>query len=806
MERFKQLVRELHRRSLWQVLAIYLVGAWIGYEVIQALTEGLQLPAWFPALALVLFIIGLPVVLATAFVQEGGPGVGPADPTLMPVEGEKAVATDHERHVLRRRLSWGNVFRAGVVVFALWGVFAAGWHLLGSGEDGERRAELSATAVAVMPFTFRGDAEYAYLAEGMVDLLSKALDGAGELRAVDAHALLSRVSSGAGDLGPSRAREVAQHFGAGLFVLGNVIEAGGRLRIDAALYDASGEQQLAVEATAEEERGVFELVDDLARQLVAAGGGGDAERLSRIAASTTGSLDALKAYLEGQRQFRTGQYGEAVEAYQQAVAADTAFALAYYRMSIAAEWVGQLEIGREASERAVRYAGRLPKREQRLLEASLALRRGDAAEAERLYSDVIAVYPEDVEAWHELGEVLFHHNPLRGRSFTESRAAFERVLELDPGKVSAVFHLARIAARERSYGELDSLVTRAAALQPESERMLELTALRAFTVGDSAERRSVVARARHASSQVVSTMINAAFFADELAGMREIAGTLTEPNRSRSDRVAGHMYVAWTSSGLGQPAAAETELSMLERLLEPDDLPVDQLSLGMLSAWPHLAPSRDRLEEIRGELLGWDPGTGPRPLSRADAVIIAPHLRLFLLGIVSLRLGDDDTALEYVAGLEGMDTPTGSGSLIPDLASTLRALVARERGRIDAALSSIEKVRHEVYYVLANSSPVYAQSASRFLRAELLAAAGRPEEAIGWYEASASFFAFDAPNLAPSHLRRAELYEELGDDERARLHYARFLELWQEPDPELLHMVESARHALERLTAEPGDG
>ncbi len=61
-------------------------------------------------------------------------------------------------------------------------------------------------------------------------------------------------------------------------------------------------------------------------------------------------------------------------------------------------------------------------------------------------------------------------------------------------------------------------------------------------------------------------------------------------------------------------------------------------------------------------------------------------------------------------------------------------------------------------------------------------------------------------SLAPSHLRRAELYEELGDDERARRHYARFLELWQDPDPELRPMVESARHALERLTAEPGDG
>ncbi len=70
----KRLIHEIHRRSLWQVLGIFLLGGWLAFEVVQTLTEGLGLPEWFPALAVVLLIIGLPVVLATAFVQEGGPG------------------------------------------------------------------------------------------------------------------------------------------------------------------------------------------------------------------------------------------------------------------------------------------------------------------------------------------------------------------------------------------------------------------------------------------------------------------------------------------------------------------------------------------------------------------------------------------------------------------------------------------------------------------------------------------------------------------------------------------------------------
>ena len=70
----KRLIAEIHRRSLWQVLGIYVVSGVAVYQVMQSLTEGLGLPSWFPALAIVLLLIGLPIVLATAFVQEGGPG------------------------------------------------------------------------------------------------------------------------------------------------------------------------------------------------------------------------------------------------------------------------------------------------------------------------------------------------------------------------------------------------------------------------------------------------------------------------------------------------------------------------------------------------------------------------------------------------------------------------------------------------------------------------------------------------------------------------------------------------------------
>ncbi len=90
MSGLKQLIQEIHRRSLWQVVGIYLVASWIVFQVIQTLTEGLGLPEWFPAFALGLLLIGLPIVLATAFVQEGvGRGEAQRQPSA---EAEDSVA------------------------------------------------------------------------------------------------------------------------------------------------------------------------------------------------------------------------------------------------------------------------------------------------------------------------------------------------------------------------------------------------------------------------------------------------------------------------------------------------------------------------------------------------------------------------------------------------------------------------------------------------------------------------------------------------------------------------------------------
>jgi hypothetical protein len=77
VSRLKRLIQEIHRRSLWQLLGIYLGGAWVALQGIEALVSVLGLPEWVPGFALGILILGLPIVLATAFVQEGAGGQEP---------------------------------------------------------------------------------------------------------------------------------------------------------------------------------------------------------------------------------------------------------------------------------------------------------------------------------------------------------------------------------------------------------------------------------------------------------------------------------------------------------------------------------------------------------------------------------------------------------------------------------------------------------------------------------------------------------------------------------------------------------
>lgn len=135
MKAIGQLLREIHRRWLWQVLVMYLVVAVLIFEVIQTLIVTRSLPSWFTLFALVLLIIGLSVVLVTAYVQEGMPALTRPGSRASPdargdLGGPPTTEILPEPRGAQRIFTWQNAIMYGAAAFTLWAVVAVGWLLL----------------------------------------------------------------------------------------------------------------------------------------------------------------------------------------------------------------------------------------------------------------------------------------------------------------------------------------------------------------------------------------------------------------------------------------------------------------------------------------------------------------------------------------------------------------------------------------------------------------------------------------------------------------------------------------------------
>ena len=67
--RVRNFIRNISHKSVWQVLGTYLIASWAVISVVGTMTSVLDLPEWFPTVAVGFLLLGLPFVLATAFIQ-----------------------------------------------------------------------------------------------------------------------------------------------------------------------------------------------------------------------------------------------------------------------------------------------------------------------------------------------------------------------------------------------------------------------------------------------------------------------------------------------------------------------------------------------------------------------------------------------------------------------------------------------------------------------------------------------------------------------------------------------------------------
>ena len=652
----------------------------------------------------------------------------------------------------------------------------------------DNSADASPT-IAVLPFQVRGSRDLDYLREGMSDMLSIGVDGAAGLQSADPRAVIARIrKDGDFEIDADEARDIAHEVGAGLYITGSVIEVGGQLRITAEMHDRDGRVRARAETGPADKGKLFELVDDLSRSLLAEADP-SAQTLTGLAARTTRSLPALRSYLTGERELRAGRHVAALDAFREAVSKDSAFALAYYRLSSAGRWTTEYQLAEDATDKAVRYDESLPPYARRLLDAATAMRDGNYAKSESLYVASTRSRPGDAETWFGLGDLYYHYNALRGRSKREARRPFERALSLDPGDGESRVHLLELAAWEGRVREVDSLL---AALPPGSDFGAKWPIVRALITDDRLAENQALSTLKTGDERSLVLMVihSTSAFPSNLPGALRVTGMLTDPARSPARRAYGYNLRAQVQLARGRWLDAKQDLTAMATIE-----PAAAIEYGaLLTLSPTASASSDDLRRLRTALATWD--AGPTPPSASPVFGIHngfhPQLRLYLLGLVSVRLGDAAAALAYADSLTAIPADSIKALLGQNLAHAVRARVIARRGDVNGALAElgqpwIDPRTHRSHY-----SSILAQVGDRYFRAELLQKAGRLAEALDAYSAVSDYSLDGLMYLPLSSLRRGDIYLQMRDRPQAIAHYQRFVDLWKDCDPRLAPLRNAA--------------
>ncbi len=288
-------------------------------------------------------------------------------------------------------------------------------------------------SLAVLPFTnIGGDPEQEYFADGMTDDLITDLSKVSDLLVIASHSVFTYKGKSV------KVRDVARDLGVRYVLEGSVRRAGGRVRINAQLIDASTGGHLWAERYDREAAGVFEVQDAVTRDIVSAlsvtlSPGEEADVFER----ETDSLAAYEAVLRGREhlsQMTRDGVAEAKIWFEKAIEFDPDYARAYVNLGFLHynEWRlwgidrdvnldRALALGQKAAELDETLAGAY------VLMALTHQYRGrhDAAEAEA--QKALVLEPTHAETLGNLGGFLKRSG--RGR---QAVPVLEKAMRLEP--------------------------------------------------------------------------------------------------------------------------------------------------------------------------------------------------------------------------------------------------------------------------------------------------------------------------------------------------------------------------------------
>jgi tetratricopeptide (TPR) repeat protein len=776
MTGLKNLINEAHRRSLWQVLGIYLVASWLAFQVVQTLTEGLGLPDWVPPFALVLLLIGFPIVLATAFVQEAGPTqsteaaaesterAAPSTESTPSFEASTAQAGGAHH----RLFTWRNAILGGVAAFALLGVVTAGYMAMrtfGIGPAGTlvARGLIDERAPILLAEFKSGDS---LLARAATEAFRVDLSQSMVVRLVEpgfvTEALTRMARPSTDRLDVDLASELAVREGIQAVIAGEIVRAGGGYVLSARLI-APGDRAVLVShrETASDSTQIIPAIDELSKRLRERIG----ESLVSIRANppleqvTTANLEALRKYSQAVEAIEVeGDPDRGIALLEEAVALDTAFAMAYRKLGVV---LGNREEERsrnvDALTRAFRHRDRLTEQERYMTVGTYyVLAEVDPAKAINAFGNLLELRPDGADVLNNLG-VTYQAI----RDYERADEFFSRAAASDNRSFSRFTNWASLRVLRGDFEGAQQLLDTAAAHFPDVAGVDWFAAQLAASQGRYDEARD---RLREAKRKGPASLQARAVTARSMGALEAIEGRM-------ADAVAQYRELLAANEGRGLGGAYLTAAASLA-LLEGFTRGREDVARAELRA----ALERHPLETL-------DPLDRPYlPLARAYAMA-----------------GEPERARVLVAAFREEVPEHLQKSLFGDDLGYAEGYVALADGDYDAAAARFRSMKVGLCAICGVAELALA-----------LDRAGQADSAVVAYERFVALPALvralgaDDAFLAPSLERLGQLYDERGDWEKAAEYYARFVELWKEADPELQPRVQAAQRRLNEIFAERG--
>lgn len=693
----------------------------------------------------------------------------------------------------RRRYALPALFAAAAAV-----VLAVGAIAMSRATGSASMAASAAQPVVVAPFRVAGaDPSLAYLREGMVELLSARLADDSVTPAIDPGRVIGAWRkahlTGAADTPHPEAIRIAKDLGGRRVVVGGIVGNAANLVLSASLLGVSNGEARAQASVEGPVDSLTTLVDRLAAKLLASSAGeGD-----RFSDRVTPSLPALRDFLEGQAAYRSGDYAQAVPAYERALSRDSTFALAALHLALAADWLNDAEQHDRAL--AIAWANRkdLSERDAAHLIAFAGPRYpAPSLESEQVaaWERAVAVAPDRADVWYELGERLFRAGGVAGmmNAHVRAKAVLTRALELDPEHLRARRLLIMLAARTGDTALLAKIASPEVLRDSVGDFSGFLQWRVALVRGDSSGTRR--ARASMAQMNDASLRALAMSSVEDAVGVDdgERAAKLTLRRNEKTDGWFDAMMEQHSMAlNEGMPkralevtrqieerdpsSRAHLRLRVLDALYSVGDRSAAQIAADSLAATADAAPARD---------------ADARALQAADACVLEQW---------RLSNGSTSTAKKAIAMLQ---TAEPSRQAVP-VSANPRACAAIVQALYSVATHEKDAASHVAALdslMLVGPAVSDASSYANIVVGRLYRGLGNPRAALVAYRRR-TYMTGWSRYVSTARREEAELASSIGETEIARNSFRRYLALHRSPEPSVAADVEKVRGEAAALEA-----